>query len=176
MRKAARPSGGMDSSNPRRWRSKGLHHHGGGVWWLFVSLWIDLWCQKLIVCKKWYKNNLKMRLTALLFDPPRRAWTPSPFHGDVSAVFGASISVLNLALKWGQSIRMDEVPYSTKWVKYNTLLQATTHNTTHNTQQPTWATVSLSPSSFSLYCHRNILHGPRYWCRLSLWVCEWEEA
>ena len=23
--------------------------------------------------KKWYKNNLKMRLTALLFDPPRRA-------------------------------------------------------------------------------------------------------
>ncbi len=63
MRKAARPSGGMESLNPRRWRGERLHHHGGGDCWLFVLLWMDLWCHELIVCKKWYKHNLKMRLT-----------------------------------------------------------------------------------------------------------------
>jgi hypothetical protein len=42
MRKAARPSGGMESSNSHRWRGKQLHHHGGGVCWLFVLLWMDL--------------------------------------------------------------------------------------------------------------------------------------
>ena len=31
----------VDSSNPHRWRGKQLHHHGGGVCWLFVLLWID---------------------------------------------------------------------------------------------------------------------------------------
>ena len=31
MCKATRPSGGMDSSNPRRLRGWRLHHHGGGV-------------------------------------------------------------------------------------------------------------------------------------------------
>jgi hypothetical protein len=36
MRKATHPSGGMDSSNPRRWRGKRLHHHGDGVCLLFV--------------------------------------------------------------------------------------------------------------------------------------------
>jgi hypothetical protein len=41
MRKAACPSGGVVSSNPRRWRGKQRHHHGGGVCWLFVLLWID---------------------------------------------------------------------------------------------------------------------------------------
>jgi hypothetical protein len=35
MRKVAHHSGGMDSSNPHCWRGKGLHHHGGGVCWLF---------------------------------------------------------------------------------------------------------------------------------------------
>ncbi len=73
MCNAARPLGGVDSLNPHRWRGKWLHHHGGGVCWLFVLLWINLLCHKLIVCKKWYKNNLKMRLTALLFGPPRHA-------------------------------------------------------------------------------------------------------
>jgi hypothetical protein len=38
MRKAARQSGGMDSSNPRRWRGERLHHHGDGVCLLFVLL------------------------------------------------------------------------------------------------------------------------------------------
>jgi hypothetical protein len=36
MQKAARPSSGMDSSNPRRWRGERLHHHGDGVCLLFV--------------------------------------------------------------------------------------------------------------------------------------------
>jgi hypothetical protein len=31
MCKAARPSSGMESSNPRHWRGKRLHHHGGEV-------------------------------------------------------------------------------------------------------------------------------------------------
>jgi hypothetical protein len=41
MPKAACPLGGMVSSNPRHWRGKWRHHHGGGVNWLFVLLWID---------------------------------------------------------------------------------------------------------------------------------------
>jgi hypothetical protein len=41
MRKAARPSGSMDSLNPRHWKGERLHHHGGGVCWLFVLLWMD---------------------------------------------------------------------------------------------------------------------------------------
>ncbi len=73
MHKAARHLDGVDSLNPRRWRGERFHHHGGGVCWLFVLLWMDSWHHELIVCKKWYKNNLKMRLTALLFDPPRCA-------------------------------------------------------------------------------------------------------
>jgi hypothetical protein len=31
MHKDANPSGGVGSSNPRRWRGERLHHHGGGV-------------------------------------------------------------------------------------------------------------------------------------------------
>jgi hypothetical protein len=41
MCKAARPLGGMESLNPHRWRGKRLHHHGGGVCWLIVLLWMD---------------------------------------------------------------------------------------------------------------------------------------
>ncbi len=78
MRKSARPLGGMDSLNPHHWRGKWLHHHGGGVCWLFVLLWIDSWRHELIVCKKWYKNNLKMRSTVLLSDPP--SCTPYLLH------------------------------------------------------------------------------------------------
>jgi hypothetical protein len=36
MSKAAHPSGSMESSNPRRWRGKRLHHHGGDVRCVFV--------------------------------------------------------------------------------------------------------------------------------------------
>jgi hypothetical protein len=42
MSKAARHSDCVDSSNSRRWRGEQLHHHGGGVCWLLVLLWIDL--------------------------------------------------------------------------------------------------------------------------------------
>ncbi len=62
MRKTARPLGGMESSNPRHWRGRAAPSPGGGVCWLFVLLWMDSWCHELMVCKKWYKNNLKMRL------------------------------------------------------------------------------------------------------------------
>ena len=31
MRKAARPSGGLDLLNSHHWRAGQLHHHGGGV-------------------------------------------------------------------------------------------------------------------------------------------------
>jgi hypothetical protein len=41
MRKAAHPSGGMESSNPRRWRGEQLHHHGGGVCWLVVFVVVE---------------------------------------------------------------------------------------------------------------------------------------
>ncbi len=64
MRKAAHHSDGMDSLNPHCWWGERLYHHGGGVCWLFVLLWMDSWRHELIICKKWYKNNLKMRLTA----------------------------------------------------------------------------------------------------------------
>ena len=37
MRKAAHPSGGVGSSNPRRLRGWRLHHHGDGVCQVFVS-------------------------------------------------------------------------------------------------------------------------------------------
>jgi hypothetical protein len=60
MCKAARPSGGMESSNPRRWRGKRLHHHGGDVCCVFVLLWMD---SELNICGKRHENSLKMRLT-----------------------------------------------------------------------------------------------------------------
>jgi hypothetical protein len=41
MYKTACPSGGLDSSNPHHWRAGRLHHHGGGVCYLFVLLWMD---------------------------------------------------------------------------------------------------------------------------------------
>jgi hypothetical protein len=42
MSKAAHHSDGVYSSNLRCWRGERLHHHGGGVCWLFVLLWMDL--------------------------------------------------------------------------------------------------------------------------------------
>jgi hypothetical protein len=73
MRKAAQPPGGVDSSNPCRWRDGWLHHHGCGVYWIGCVVWMDSGRHELIVCKKRYKNNLKMRLTVLLSDPPTHA-------------------------------------------------------------------------------------------------------
>ncbi len=79
MRKAARHSDGMDSLNPHRWRDKRLHHHGGGVCWLFVLLWIELWHHELIVCKKWDKNNPKEGLCGVTFCPTLACTTPLVF-------------------------------------------------------------------------------------------------
>jgi hypothetical protein len=41
MSKAACHSDGVDSLNPCHWRGERLNHHGGGVCWLFVLLWMD---------------------------------------------------------------------------------------------------------------------------------------
>ncbi len=45
MHKAAQPSGGMGSSNPRRWRGERLHYHGDGVWWVICAFCVifDSW-------------------------------------------------------------------------------------------------------------------------------------
>jgi hypothetical protein len=77
-------------------------------------------------------------------------------HVDVSTMLGVSIYVLNLALKWGQSINMGWVFYSTKWVKYDTLPCATTQNTTitHNNQNeplPLYPPVALALSLRRLF-------------------------
>ncbi len=97
-------------------------------------------------------------------------------HGDVSAVLGASISVSNLALKWGESISMGEELYSTKWVKYSILPWATTQNTTtthnnHHELLPPYPSAALA-----LSLHGNILHWPKSWCCCSLWVRWWCDA
>ncbi len=44
------------------------------------------------------------------------------------------------------------------------------NTTTQNTQQPTWDTAALTPRSFAIFCHGNIHHGPKSWCRWSLWA------
>ncbi len=79
MRKAAHHSGGMVSWNPRRWRGERLHHHGGGVCWLFVLLCMDSWRHETIVCKKWYKNNPKVGLCGVTFWPTLACTTPLLF-------------------------------------------------------------------------------------------------
>jgi hypothetical protein len=58
MRKAACLSGGVDSLNPRRWRGKRLHHHGGDVCCVFVSCVVV----SLVVCKKVPEHNLKVNI------------------------------------------------------------------------------------------------------------------
>ncbi len=79
MRKAAHHSGGVVSSNPRRWRGEQLHHHGGGVCLLFVLLWMDSWHHETIVWKKWYKNNPKEGLCGVTFWPTLACTTPYPW-------------------------------------------------------------------------------------------------
>ncbi len=54
-----------------------------------------------------------------------------PVYGGVSPVLGGSITVLNLALKWGKSISMGEVLYSIKWVKHEPQKTHNTHTTTN---------------------------------------------
>ena len=74
MRKAAHPSGGMDSSNPHRWRGEQLHHHGDGVCLLFV-----LFCavssdrRHSSYVDKYESNLLKVGLLMKQSVPPRLA-------------------------------------------------------------------------------------------------------
>jgi hypothetical protein len=102
--------------------------------------------------------------------------TPPPMHGDASAVLRASISVSNLALKWGKSISMGEVPYSTKLVKYSALPQATTQNTTTTHKNQHEPLPPYPSAALALSLHGNILHGPKSWHRCSLWVHQWHDA
>ncbi len=57
MRKAAHPSGGMGSSNPRRWRGKQLHHHGDGVCHVVCAFLCSFW---LVTCQS-YSSYLRFR-------------------------------------------------------------------------------------------------------------------
>jgi hypothetical protein len=91
-------------------------------------------------------------------------------------MLGASISVPNLAFKWGQSISMGEVLYSTKWVKYSALPQATTQyaTTTHNNQHALLP--PYPPAALALSVHGNFSHTPKSWCHCSLWIRQWRNA
>ncbi len=76
--------------------------------------------------QKMHISHLKMKAKPNCTPPIFITSDILPVHGDVSPVLGPSISVSNLAFKWWESISMGEVLYSTKWVKYSTLPQATT--------------------------------------------------
>jgi hypothetical protein len=124
-----------------------------------------------LVCIKCTFPPLKMKAKPNCTPPFLLPVTHPPMHGDVSPVLGASISVLNLALKWGESISLGEVLYSAKWVKYSALPQAITQNTTkrHNNQHV--PPPPYPPAALAHYCHGSIHHGPTSWRFCSLLVC-----
>ncbi len=72
--------GEFNLKNTHSWRGEQLRHHGCNACDSFVVLWLFLWRHKLIACRYWCKHNLKMRLSALLFDPhwlaPYLAYSP----------------------------------------------------------------------------------------------------
>ncbi len=95
-------------------------------------------------------------------------------YGGVWAVLGGSIIVLSLALKWGESISMSEVLYSTKRAKHVILQNCTraSHKTQqqHNNQHdeppppnPQWLWPSLSMVRAML--------PPNHYTAAPLWVC-----
>ncbi len=73
MHKAARPSGGMDSSNWHRWRGKPLYHHGDSVWNVVCAFFVvsqlatHQWGSLYV--KNVRQHNLKMRLKVSLCAP-----------------------------------------------------------------------------------------------------------
>ncbi len=73
MRKAAHPSGGMDSSNPHRWRGEQLHHHGDGVCLLFVLFCAVSSDRRHSSYVDKYESNLKVGLLMKQSAPPRLA-------------------------------------------------------------------------------------------------------
>ncbi len=103
------------------------------------------------------------------------------FH-TLNFIFGQIIFLKFLSkpplFKWGQSIDMGEVLYSTKWVKYSTLLQATTQNTTttHNNQheplppflQRLWPSLSMATYAKDPNLCTAVTYGPieGSWCWL----------
>ncbi len=161
MSKAARHSGGVVSSNPCRWRGKRLHHRSGGVCWLFVLLWMDLWCHKLIVCKKCYKNNLKMRLTALLFDPPRRA----PHHQVTNSILQINyFSLVSTMVSCGFG------PYHSLWLEYPNQVHRHHPHTIVDDMRLVWSDSLHITSSWLRNKGRNIVSG----LRCNVWgVYQW---
>ncbi len=66
---------------------------------------------------------------------------------------------------------MGEVLYSTKWVKYSTLLQATTQITTATPNNQHEPPPPYPPAALALSLHGNILNGPKSSRSRYLWVC-----
>jgi hypothetical protein len=101
MHKAIRHSDGVDSSNPGRWRGKRLYHHGGGVCWLFVLLWMDSWHHELIVYKLPWSESLSLNIEEILVRPCVRAcvhlspWDHSGSVISLSAMDGRDRPLLN---------------------------------------------------------------------------------
>ena len=84
MRKAAHPSGGMDSSNLHRWRGEQLHHHGDDVCLLFVLFCAVSSDRRHSSYVDKYESNLKVGLLMKQSAPPRLA----PYHLSLSAKRG----------------------------------------------------------------------------------------
>ena len=94
MRKAAHPSGGMDSSNPHRWRGEQLHHHGDGVCLLFVLFCAVSSDRRHSSYVDKYESNLKVGLLMKQSVPPRLA--PYLIETSWLAVLSASSGSLQL--------------------------------------------------------------------------------
>ena len=77
MWKTAHPLGGMDPSNPCRWRGNRLHHHGVFILACCLCFLCGLvWLSSLVIYRQVWENYLKVRLWVWQSGPPRLA----PYH------------------------------------------------------------------------------------------------
>ncbi len=148
MRKAAHHLDGVDSLNPCRLRGKQLHHHGAGVCWFFLLLWMDSWCHKLIVCKKWYKNNLKMKLTVLVLAALRCAPHLLGFLSILSLFSVILILVTHLFSKEGCGLSQSSYAETTTMHLFLTLFSKEQVN--HPTQEPLPCTSLSRPKIYDI--------------------------
>ncbi len=96
MWKAACPLGSMDSMNPRCWRGKWLHHHGGGVCKVPVAC-----CalSQLVSHQSWFSYNVTICPT-LACNTPVRCWH---CHALLRLYFNSSVSGWLVGRLVGQS-------------------------------------------------------------------------